>query len=122
MDMADGQFAGALRRLGGDEELLQELVNFFMEDAPRLLQAIRDGLGTERAERVHRAAHSLRGLAANFDAEQAMTAAGAIEKMASKGELQLIPPAVAHLEGQIQSLCDKMHAYTSRAAASSARH
>ena len=52
-------------------------------------QAIRLGLATGIAEHIERASHSLRGLAANFDAESIVAIAGSIEEMARKGELEM---------------------------------
>jgi len=101
-------FTGALERLGGDEELFQELMTFFVEDAPELLQAIHVGLRVGNARGVEHAAHTLRGLAANFDAEKAMNMAGSIEEMAGKGDLPRVVTLLAPLELEIHSLQDAL--------------
>ena len=106
------RFDGALKRLGGDEELFQELMSYFIEDAPELLKTIEAGLAAGSAESIRRAAHSLRGLAANFDAEEAMAIACSIEQMASKGDLQPVPSALAHLAVEVRSLRDVLGGYT----------
>lgn len=72
---------GALNRLGGDQELLSELVGFFLEDAPVLLDQIRDGFQNGSARLVERGAHSLKGLAANFGADSARDAAFRVEQL-----------------------------------------
>jgi HPt (histidine-containing phosphotransfer) domain-containing protein len=109
------QFAAALKRLGGDEQLFRELATYFIEDADELLKAIRSGLATHSAEHIKRASHSLRGLAANFDAESIVAIAGSIEEMARKGELEM-GAAVADLEAEVQSLRDVLKGYTSQSA------
>ena len=74
-----GQFETALRRLGGDEQLFQELATYFIEDSGELLKTIRIGIAANTVESIERAAHGLRGLAANFDAEQVVSIATTIE-------------------------------------------
>jgi HPt (histidine-containing phosphotransfer) domain-containing protein len=104
MMTAEYRFAGALNRLGNDQELFQELASFFREDAPGLLAAIRSGLAEGNAEETMRAAHSLRSLVSNFDAENAASIAGSIEQSARNGELQSMSAALAELEVEVQAL------------------
>mgnify|MGYP000954077805 CR=1 FL=1 len=70
---------GALNRLGGDRELFQDVVGFFLEDSPGLLEQVRQGFAAGDAETVHRAAHSLKGLAAQLGGARAVDAARAVE-------------------------------------------
>ena len=79
--------AGALARLGGDDALLRELIRLFQQDAEVLIRRIQQGIETHDAEATTRAAHNLRGLAANFDDNRTITAAGAIERAASQSQL-----------------------------------
>lgn len=104
MDIDSHCFDVALQRLAGDQKLFRELTLYFTEDAPVLLQALRKGLAAGNAESVRRAAHSLRGLAANFDAEQAVTIAAFIEQMACEGNLRSVSAALLNLEVKIRSL------------------
>lgn len=60
--------AGTLRRLGGDTGLLADLVQLYDEDSPPLLKRLHEGVESQCGDEVRRAAHSLRGLAANFGA------------------------------------------------------
>ena len=55
METTGYQFAGALKRLGGDEELFRELATYFIEDAPKLLHVIRVELPAGNAEPIYRA-------------------------------------------------------------------
>src|SRR6185295_10198060 len=58
----------SLKRLGGDRNILVELAKMFAEDSPGLMGAIEEGIQQSRFSDAGRAAHSLRGLAANFGA------------------------------------------------------
>ena len=57
-----------LRRLGGDTGLLADLIRVYAEDSPDLLRRLSSGIENRQFDQVRRAAHSLRGLAANFGA------------------------------------------------------
>jgi HPt (histidine-containing phosphotransfer) domain-containing protein len=104
MPTASHPFDRALSRLGNDRELFQELIAYFREDAPGLVETIRSGTAAGCRDGVLRAAHSLRGLLANFDAETAVDIAGSIEQMARKDELHAVPGAIAELETEIDAL------------------
>jgi two-component system, sensor histidine kinase and response regulator len=70
-----------LARVGGDRELLVEISRLFVDDAPRHLEKIRRALDERDGESLRRAAHGLKGAAANFDAEGVVTAARALEEI-----------------------------------------
>jgi len=59
--------AEVLDRLGGDEELLQELCQIFLKESPRLMEKLRQGMANGDAEAVQRAAHSLKGMGRERD-------------------------------------------------------
>jgi len=102
---------GALRRLDGDRELLAELAQFFLEDSPGLLDRVRDGLRSGDARTVQRAAHSLKGLAANFGAQGAVDAASAVEDCGQSGDLAAAAAALPQLERQVGLLQTALAAY-----------
>ena len=51
----------ALEWFGGDEELLREMCQIFLEESPKLLKRLREGLETGDPEEVMVAAHTLAG-------------------------------------------------------------
>ena len=50
-----------LERLGGDEDLLREVVQIFLEETPKLMTSLQQGIRDSDPETVERAAHSLKG-------------------------------------------------------------
>ncbi|TWT59152.1 Signal transduction histidine-protein kinase BarA [Thalassoglobus neptunius] len=58
----------ALERMGGDQEILDEMIKAFLEDAPVLLQEVHTARSENDWSDLRRGAHSLKGLAANFEA------------------------------------------------------
>jgi HPt (histidine-containing phosphotransfer) domain-containing protein len=70
-----------LARLGGDRELLAEISRLFVDDAPVHLARIRAALDQRDAESLRRAAHGLKGAAANFEASALVAAARTLEEV-----------------------------------------
>ena len=77
-----------LARVGGDRELLAEISRLFVDDAPRHLQKIREAIDARDGESLRRAAHGLKGAAANFDADGVVSAARTLEEIGRTGEFE----------------------------------
>lgn len=101
-------YATAMARLDNDAELFREMVQFFREDSPPLLQQIRDGLKEKNPQQVERAAHSLKGLSATFDAHPAVDAARRLEEMARNGDLHDAPAIEQILDREVAQLIDAL--------------
>ena len=78
----------ALQRLRNDEDLLLELADVFLDDSPGLVSEIRIAAQQNDAATLRRVAHSLKGLAANFNAQATIEAAQALETMGESGQLE----------------------------------
>ncbi|MGA2062115.1 MAG: response regulator [Thermoguttaceae bacterium] len=72
-------FAAIMWRLENDRELFQNFVEIFNEDAPKLLESILSAAACADLAAIRRAAHALRGLAANFNAKELAETAGRLE-------------------------------------------
>jgi len=70
-----------LRELvGGDEEVMGEILDLFMEDAPRQIAALGEAITQGNWEEAHRLAHTLKGSASNVGAEPLRQAAWSLEQ------------------------------------------
>ncbi len=87
-----------LARIGGDMELLRELVGLYRADYPRLLAEIQAAVRANDADRLRRAAHTLKASAGTFGAEQVCAAAKRLEAMGRDGTLAGAAEAGAALE------------------------
>jgi HPt (histidine-containing phosphotransfer) domain-containing protein len=88
----------ALERVGGDEELLKEVAQLFLEDYPQSVEAIEQALAKGDARGVERAAHTLKGAAANFGVPPVVDAACAMEQSGRRGDLSGAPASFAALK------------------------
>jgi CheY-like chemotaxis protein len=106
--------AGARARLAGDESLLLELIRLFRQDATSLLEKIAAGLRSNDSDLSSRAAHNLRGLAANFDDACTIKAAGAVEKLAIDGAFELASKELDSLRYECGRLIEALTDYERR--------
>lgn len=97
-------FEIAIKRLDGNVQLLRDMISFFREDTPDLMTQLESGIENGDARTVKRAAHSIKGLAANFEAVGVMQLAFSIEEAASKGELDALQPQLEALRLAIADL------------------
>ena len=103
----------ALARLDGDEELFAMLITVFRQDCHNLVQQLASAAARGDLRETERAAHSLKGLAANFEATAARDCAFAIEQSARAGNRALIPSAMRDLESHLMRLGEALDAWTS---------
>ncbi len=77
----------ALLRVGGDEELLKEIADIFLEDYPKVLAEIQAALACGDARRLEQSAHTLKGSAGNFGAKAVVETASRLEQMGRAGRV-----------------------------------
>lgn len=103
----------ALSRVGGDESLLTELSGLFLEEYPRLYQAIRGGIGAGNPPAVIGAAHQLKGLLAQFCADAGRELAWQVELAAKEGDLARAADAADRLSAEWELLRPELQALIS---------
>jgi PAS domain S-box-containing protein len=96
---------GLLERLDQDRDLLAELAELFLSEAPALLEAVRAAVARGDAQAVDRAAHKLKGSVGNFGASETQEAALALELMGRAGDLGGAPAALDRLDRALQGFC-----------------
>jgi PAS domain S-box-containing protein len=104
-----------LDRVGGDMELLGELVALFIDDCPRLLDEIREAVRLGDSETLARTAHTLKGSVGNFSAEDAFQAALRLEKIGRQGEMSLAQEALEKLEKEIPCALNELSTFVAEA-------
>ena len=90
--------ADALRHVGGDKDLLKELLQLFAVECPQLLASIREAIDHSDAVLLRRAAHSLKGAVSNFGAPAVVAAAQRLELLGQQENLLEAPAACARLQ------------------------
>ncbi len=90
-----------LQRVDGDMELLEELVDLFLEDLPARLQGLREALDQNNVPQVHELAHSIKGSVSCFAAAAAFEAASQLTDLARGGATQGLKEAIDILEQEM---------------------
>ncbi len=96
--------AGLLDRVGGDEELLQSIVNLFLEDAPRQIEALKEAHKKKNASEIRRQAHTLKGASGNTGAVVMHRVAFQIEKAVESGNLDKAASLIRMIEIEFERL------------------
>ena len=96
--------ATALERLGGDEELFEELVGLFRVEGLRMLQEIRESLQSGDALAVQRTAHGLKGAASYLGGLKTAEIAWRLEQLGGSRDLSSAGPAFQQLEEELVQL------------------
>jgi PAS domain S-box-containing protein len=96
--------AELLDRVGGDRELLREVVRLFFETSPAMLAELRQAAAAGDAETLHRQAHTLKGMVGHFGARAAIEAALRLEVMGRDANLAGAEEACAALAAEVERL------------------
>jgi len=90
-----------LKAFDGDWSFLKEVVEVFLSDYPRLLDDLRRAFEQNDSDTLMRAAHSLKGMLKNFQAETAAEVAFELEKKGQAESFDGVPEVIDNLAGQV---------------------
>jgi two-component system sensor histidine kinase/response regulator len=100
--------ASILERLEGNQDLLVELIQLFQEEAPQLIEAMRDALWRVDMQRLGQSAHAMKGAASNFSAGGTATAASQLEIDAKNGDVGSAQVSLAALQVALERLLQEL--------------
>ena len=106
---AVADFGKARQTMDDSKELFDEIVSLYFSDAPLQLQAAQEAITNNDADKLRRAAHTLKGMVGIFAAERTMQAAAELERIAETPERAA--PALATLTAAVQELDAAIRAY-----------
>lgn len=95
--------ADALERIGGDEELLQSLLDIFLAEYDNYVGNIEKALAEKNQPNFIRAAHTLKGALGTLAAIKAQKKAEALEFAAKAGEADKYSPLLAELMRELET-------------------
>jgi two-component system sensor histidine kinase/response regulator len=100
----------ALARVEGDDGLLRELIQLFIEDYPRTMADLHAAISQGDCGTVERHAHTLKGSASNFEAGPVVNTGLRLETSAYRkdlsnagGEVQDLETALAELRAELET-------------------
>ena len=96
--------AGMLERLMGDQALAQAVLQGFVTDMPRQMQALREMLAAGDLEGATRKAHTIKGAAAAVGGEVVRATAAAMEAAGRSGDLHTMRNHMTVLDAEMDEL------------------
>jgi two-component system, sensor histidine kinase and response regulator len=105
-----------LGRVDGNQALLEEVVDLFVHDVPRLMGSIKQAIDTGDTEALYNAAHTLKGSAGNFGAEKVTLTAERLEVRAKEQDLRTAAQVFITLEAEIDRLVKALTVHHHKAA------
>lgn len=101
--------SGLLNNLGGDKDILKEIVEHFIDNYPREVNELRQSILTGNAKETERLAHGLKGAISNFDAREACDIANKIEIIGKTGNLDGAIELLNELDVILNSFAQIVH-------------
>jgi len=101
-----------LNRLGGDRDLVRDVIGVFASECPKRLAAIQAAVDSQNAEQIRFAAHALKGMAGNISARAVAEAAARLETLARDRALDQVPAARHRLEAATRDLMQALETLT----------
>jgi two-component system sensor histidine kinase/response regulator len=93
-----------LSHLGADSEMLLEIIDLFIDDCPKQLDAVRAGLAAGDGAAIYRAAHTLKGSVGNFQAQEIVAHLQRLEARAREGDTATCATIFTQIENEIGKL------------------
>jgi len=101
-----------LERIGGDRELLAELLDLLRQDYPNQLEALRKAIRTNNCQAIEQLGHAMKGALGNLAAIHAAEIASELERLGKTGDTAHAAKRLSELEvemgkvvNQLESLC-----------------
>jgi PAS domain S-box-containing protein len=92
--------------VGGDLELLHQIIALFLEDYGASLESLRQAAATGDQDKLHSAAHCIKGMVANFGADRAVSEAVAIERRCRLADMEGIEALAERLSLAVEELAE----------------
>jgi PAS domain S-box-containing protein len=99
-----------LDRLGGDAQLLSELIEIYLSQSPSLITAAQRALQEKNGKELARLAHTIKGSAGNFLAHMTVEIAKRLEAFAEQGDFSRARETMSELQREMERLERALHA------------
>jgi signal transduction histidine kinase/CheY-like chemotaxis protein len=106
-----GSLDDLLKRIGGDEKLLRQMIATFLRDMPKRLTAIRAALKKKDGVRLASFAHALKGSVSIFGPSPAHEHAEALQNLGRSSDLRQATHLYPLLQEEIAKLLEKLRGY-----------
>ncbi|RLA94835.1 MAG: hypothetical protein DRG69_04520 [Deltaproteobacteria bacterium] len=102
----------AMKMVGGDKELLKELLELFLSDYPAKVSQIREAMERRDKKTLQEVAHALKGACANLALEGVYELSLKMEKEAKEGNWEVIEELYKELVEELGEIEKKVNPST----------
>jgi HPt (histidine-containing phosphotransfer) domain-containing protein len=107
MPVIDKTTFDELKQMSGDD-FINELIDTFLEDAPKMIAEIKSALAANNTDTFRRAAHSMKSNAATFGASRLAELAKELEMLGKENKLLETGDKLKSLEEAYESVRDEL--------------
>ena len=100
----DPQVIRGMLEMFGDPEPVAKVIHLFLEEAPRLLDAVAAGLSRGEPEEVRRCAHSLKSSAASVGAKDLSELSAKVEELTRAQRMDEVRPLIEPLRRSLDQV------------------
>lgn len=98
----------AMRRMGGNTQLMRKLIDRFGQTQSDAIARIRSAIDLQDMETATRVAHTVKGLAGNIGATQLLALAGSVEALLRHGTMDELPAALQAMAQELDLILSQM--------------
>ena len=107
MSVIDKTTFDELKEMSGDE-FINELIDTFLEDAPKMIAEIKSAFASNNIDSFRRAAHSMKSNAATFGASQLAALAKELEMLGKENKLNETGDRLKSLDEAYESVRNEL--------------
>jgi HPt (histidine-containing phosphotransfer) domain-containing protein len=101
----------AMDVVGGDVDLLVEVLGAFQKESREMIASIHEALDARDASVLHRAAHTIKNGCYNLGAQETGDVAFELEVMGRDATFDQVPPLLVELETQLKQIQREVEQY-----------
>ena len=102
---------------GAGDDLLNRIIDIYLQESPKLVEQIRSGLDAGEPDQVRLAVHSLKSNSANLGAKELASMCKQLEDRARAKDLEGTEPLLIQIEGMSSVVLEQLHEQRQRNAA-----
>ncbi len=104
----DINWCEALENVGGDQQLLREVIRICLEETPVLMQNVLEAVELEDPEAVSVTTHKLKGALLFLNPPRVMDTAEQVERLAAARDLRALRPAIDQMRMRIDAVRQRL--------------
>ncbi len=106
-----GSYEAVLRRVGGDEKLLRQMIRTFLRDTPKRIEALGKSLERKRGNDLSNEAHALKGSVAIFGAAKAVEYLQSLQDLGRANDFDESAGIYGSLQEEIAKVQENLRGY-----------